>query len=102
MTPNNTNGPAALRRMLEMFLSGATDLDVLEFDSEKLASDWQAERAQAAADRAALERALALLDDIEWNGNDDADQCPSCLNLKKDGHMAICKLAAALGLGGAR
>ena len=54
-----TDGPAALRRMIEMFLSGATDLDVLEFDGEKLASDWQAERAQAAADRVTLDRLTA-------------------------------------------
>lgn len=56
---SKTDGPAALRRMIEMFLSGATDLDVLEFDGEKLASDWQAERDQAAAARVEAAQHLA-------------------------------------------
>ena len=89
-----TNGPAALRLLGDNLAINDSCPEYALQDMRILAAQWQ-------TDRAALERARALLKKIGIFRYDGMDCCVMCDTPIIDGHAPGCELAAALS-GGAR
>ena len=96
-----TDGPAALRRLADDIRKN----DNLRFTAQLIdnfAHDWEAEREQAAADRAALAQARALLAELYDDSPCRFDHHGYCQ--EHDSMTEVCimrRIAAALS-GGAR
>lgn len=68
----------------------------VDYDEIRVTTDMAREIARLIAENASL---LALLREVEWEGNKNVFMCPRCGNLKSEGHTADCRLAMALAKG---
>lgn len=85
---SNTDGPAALRRIADGLAQADASFVADADELQSRATEWQAEREQAAADRAALDSAMSLTESLSWacEGHER--------NLIKALHRAECAEAA--------